>query len=192
MYLPVVVYVVIIAVAVACVSFGTDVRDTALAFGCVLTASKILLDFVKEYREKKAKDEDKQERVEVTLECRANTDNTPAWNRLSLVLLNPSHTTPLRIKSVKWLGQGMFEPVDMPLFANLVWKDNRWHSDQSVDIEPRKSATFRHWPMGSSALRELKTLEDYGNAEIVVSTHVGEIHRIDGKTISDRVANEFK
>jgi hypothetical protein len=198
MYLPIIIYFgVIVCVLVTGWIASFSGNETVAYVGCALAVSKILLDWLKDYQEKKAKAEEKEERVEAKLKYVKVRNDTLDILRLRVALFNPSHTTPLRIKSVVM----QYKPGDNdPGFLHLVVNPRMVQAEQgftyqtgdhAIDIEPRKSVTF-----GFLHQRITQQFLDHFAASpadkisIVIATHSADIARFDGKTILETMTDQ--
>ncbi len=193
MYLPIAIYSAVVVAGLVSWLAGMEFRDTIAFVGCTLAVCKIGLDLVKEYQEKRAKEEEKQERVETSLAFVETDHNSLVLLRMKVTLFNPSHKVPLRIKTVSLQYTEGSKTRLLHLYTNVRASESSgrfqgYTGDASVDIEPRKSATFcaLHGQL-SQAVCDGVSSSTADDLEIVVSSHVGPIGRIDGKSVWEQL-----
>jgi hypothetical protein len=193
MYLPIAIYSAVVIAGLVSWLAGMEFRDTIAFVGCTLAVCKIGLDLVKEYHEKRAKEEEKQERVETSLAFVETEHKTLVLLRMKVSLFNPSHKVPLRIKSVSLRYKEGSKAGLLHLYTNVRASGSSasihgYTGDLSFDIEPRKSASFTalHGHL-TQAVCDGVSSSTPDDLEIVVSSHVGPIDRIDGKAVWEQL-----
>lgn len=193
MYLPIAIYSAVVVAGLVSWLAGMEFRDTIAFVGCTLAVCKIGLDLVKEYQEKRAKEEEKQERVETSLAFVETEHKTLVLLRMNVTLFNPSHKVLLRIKTVSLRYTEGIKTRLLHLYTNVRASESSgcfqgYTGDASVDIEPRKSATFcaLHQRL-TQAVCDGVASSTPDDLEIVVSSHVGPIDRIDGETFWEQM-----
>jgi predicted RNA-binding Zn-ribbon protein involved in translation (DUF1610 family) len=193
MYLPIAIYSAVALAGLVSWLAGMEFRDTIAFVGCTLAVCKIGLDLVKEYNEKLAKHEEQQERVETSLAFVGTEHKTLELLRMKVSLFNPSYKVPLRIKSVSLRYKEGSKARLLCLYTNVRASGSSasFHGktgDLSFDIEPRKSAAFSAlYGHLTQAVCEGVSSSTPDDLEIVVSSHVGPIDRIDGKMFSEQL-----